>query len=103
MNRQQRRLRARQHIVEAELAERIYRDQVRLNDFTIEAYMVCIGLSVHALWGSNRDDMIVPLIEEFNRQICRVDGSAENYKMLAKEFEEKTGHQLVWTDSDAGK
>ena len=99
MNRQQRRLRARQYEMECALAERIYRDNVKLGDFAIEAYMVCIGLAVHELWGSNKNDMIVPLIQEFNRQICRVDGTKENYMKLAKEFEDKTGHQLVWSDS----
>lgn len=98
MNRQQRRMLARRYEVEAQLADRIYRDKVKLGDFTIEAYMVCIGLAVHELWGSSKNDIIVPLIQEFNRQICRVDGSAENYKMLAKEFEEKTGHELCWSD-----
>lgn len=98
MNRQERRLRARQYAVEAQIAERIYRDQVAVSDYTITAYMVCIGLAVHALWGSSKNDMIVPLIEEFNRQISRVDGSRENYEMLAREFERKTGHELVWAD-----
>ena len=98
MNRQQRRMLARRHEVEAQLADRIYRDKVKLGDFAIEAYMVCIGLAVHELWGSSKNDIIVPLIQEFNRQICRVDGSAENYRMLAQEFEDKTGHQLCWGD-----
>lgn len=100
MNRQQRRAQARRYEMECQLAERIYQDNVNLGDFAIEAYMVCIGLAVHELWGSNKNDMIVPLIQEFNRQICRVDGSRENYRMLAREFEEKTGHQLVWADSN---
>lgn len=100
MNRQQRRAQARRYEMECQLAERIYKDNVKLGDFAIEAYMICIGLAVHELWGSNKSDMIVPLIQEFNRQICRVDGSRENYRMLAREFEEKTGHQLVWKDSD---
>lgn len=100
MNRQQRRAQARRYEMECQLAERIYQDNVKLGDFAIEAYMICIGLAVHELWGSNKNDMIVPLIQEFNRQICRVDGSRENYRMLAREFEEKTGHQLVWKDSD---
>ena len=103
MNRQQRRLRARQYAVEARIAEQIHKDQVKLGDFTIEAYMVCIGLAVHALWGSSKNDMIIPLIEEFNRQICRVDGSMENYEMLREEFEEKTGHELVWADGPSGR
>lgn len=100
MNRQQRRAQARRYEMECQLAERIYQDNVKLGDFAIEAYMICIGLAVHELWGSNKNDMIVPLIQEFNRQICRVDGSRENYRMLAREFEEKTGHQLVWADSN---
>ena len=102
MNRQQRRLRARQYAVEAQIAEKIYRDQVAVSDYTITAYMICIGLAVHALWGSSKNDMIVPLIQEFNRQVCRVDGSRTNYEMLKKEFEDKTGHELLWADDPSG-
>lgn len=98
MNRQQRRMRARRYEMECQLAEQIYKENVKLGDFAIEAYMICIGLAVYKLWGSSKNDIIVPLIQEFNRQICRVDGSRENYEMLAREFERKTGHELVWTD-----
>lgn len=98
MNRQQRRAQARRFEAECRIAEKAYRDKVAVSDFVITGYMLCIGLAVHELWGSNKNDMIVPLIQEFNRQICRVDGSRENYEMLAKEFERKTGHKLVWAD-----
>ena len=98
MNRQQRRAQARRYEAECSIAEKIYRDQVRVSDYVITAYMVCIGLAVHELWGSSKNDIIMPLIQEFNRQITRVDGSKDNYEMLAREFEQKTGHKLVWVD-----
>lgn len=98
MNRQERRLRARRYEMEAQLADKIYRDQVQVSDYVITSYMVCIGLAIHELWGSSKNDIIVPLIQEFNRQISRVDGSRANYEMLAREFEQKTGHELIWAD-----
>lgn len=98
MNRQQRRAQARRYEAEFRIAEKIYQDQVRVSDYVITSYMVCIGLAVHELWGSSKNDIIMPLIEEFNRQISRVDGSKDNYEMLAREFERKTGHELVWAD-----
>ena len=102
MNRQQRRAQAKRYAAECSIAEKIYRDQVRVSDYVITAYMVCIGLAVHELWGSSKNDIIMPLIQEFNRQISRVDGSRANYEMLAKEFEQKTGHELIWADDPKG-
>lgn len=88
MNRQQRRLMARQKAVEQKYLSEIYDRQNKVDDRQVELTIVCIGLALNKLYGWNGRG-IGRVTQEFANQLHRVY-AGETYENLAKELYAKT-------------
>jgi len=104
MNRQQRREQmkriSRERAFEQRYAQQIEERQAKIDDRLIEVYMVCIGLALNKLYGWD-DERINAVIEEFNRQICRIDGVNVTYDTLMAELNRETGIEFRWVEDPA--
>ena len=104
MNRQQRRLQAkeayRKRDFEMRYAREIEERQQRVDDRVVESFMVCIALALNNLYGWNRTG-IGRVINEFNRLICSIDGVNVNFATLKDELYKKTGIEFQWSEDTA--
>lgn len=89
MNRQQRRMRARQAAFEARHWKEIEDRQNQVEDRTLEVFMVGLSLALNKLYGWQHHG-IQNVISETNYQICRINGDV-TLEDLAKELADKTG------------
>lgn len=104
MNRQQRRLQAREATrrrdFETRYAREIQSRQQKIDDRVIELYMVCIALALNNLYGwKNRG--ICRVIGEFNRLICSIDGDGVTFSTLENELYRRTGIKFQWATDTA--
>lgn len=100
MNRQQRRLYAREQQVKAEVQRDLERRQDIINDARTQCYMVGVALAVHSLYGKNGDDKIIPFVNEVNRQMCRIHTENMTFDQLKDELYRKTGIEFCWSDDE---
>jgi len=98
MNRQQRRALAKRNEVEAKYSRELEKRESVKDEVRIECYMVGVALAFHEIYGDDRDDEIVPLIGELNRQICRIHEDNVSLTSLINELKAKTGIEFVWAD-----
>jgi len=100
MNRQQRRLYAREQQVKAEVWRELERRQDIMNDARTQCYMVGVALAVHELYGPNGDDKIVPFVQEVNRQMGRMHTENLTFDQLKDELYRKTGVVFCWAEDE---
>lgn len=98
MNRQKRRALSKIKETEAKYVRQIEKRESIRSDATIQCYMVGVGLAVYELYGKEGIDNIVPLVQEVNRQICRIYNERAKYSDLAAELYRKTGIEFTWAD-----
>lgn len=99
MNRQQRRMLARQAEVEAKYLQEIRDRQNKVNDRFISVYIVCIALALYNLYGW-KGRGIQRVIGEFNRLICQVSDENLTFEQMNRELLEKTGIQFRLEDRE---
>ena len=87
MNRQQRRMLARQKEVEQKYLNEIYDRQNRVDDTHIKIDLVCIGLALNKLYGW-KGNGINNVIQEYIAQVTRLLGD-ETLEDLAAELNRK--------------
>lgn len=104
MNRQQRRLQAREATrrrdFETRYAREIQNRQQKIDDRVIESYMVCIALALTNLYGW-KGRGIGRVISEFNRLICSIDGVGVTFNTLESELYRRTGVKFQWAEDIA--
>ena len=104
MNRQQRRLQAREVYRKREFnmryAREIRQEKQELDERVIETYMLCIALALHNLYGWKTRG-VCRVLNEFYHLICSIDNVNESFQTLTKELYEKTGIEFQWTNYPA--
>ncbi len=104
MNRQQRRLQAREATrrrdFEARYSREIKERQQKIDDRVIESYMVCIALALTNLYRW-KGRGIGRVISEFNRLICSIDGDRVTFESLERDLYQKTGIKFEWANDIA--
>lgn len=97
MNRQQRREMARRQAVENKYWNQLVERQNRVDDRKLELGMTAIAIALYNIYGWEEEE-IVKVLQEYNKQICRIASEGLTYEDLKKELEEKTGFYLKWAN-----